>query len=93
MNLPKIPGGKKLIYPHIDLPLTAIEDFRSKQHEYPVFKKGWRIYVRRTIMYGAKRQRNICLIIIRSEKENDEPHSMEIKFRDGVFMMLRCDVF
>ena len=44
-------------------------------------------------MYGAKRQRNICLIIIRSEKENDEPHSMEIKFRDGVFMMLRCDVF
>ena len=49
--------------------------------------------MRKTIMYGAKRQRNICLIIIRSEKENDEPHSMEIKFRDGVFMMLRCDVF
>ena len=39
LNLPKIPGGKKLIYPHIDLPLTAIEDFRSKQHEYPVFKR------------------------------------------------------
>ncbi len=28
LELPKIPGGKKLIYPHIDLPLTAIEDFR-----------------------------------------------------------------
>ena len=27
VNLPKIPGGKKLIYTHIDLPLTAIEDF------------------------------------------------------------------
>lgn len=27
LNLPKIPGGKKLIYPHIQLPLTAIEDF------------------------------------------------------------------
>ena len=27
VNLPKIPGGKKLIYNHINLPLTAIEDF------------------------------------------------------------------
>lgn len=29
LNLPKIPGGKKLIYTHIDMPLTAIEDFKS----------------------------------------------------------------
>lgn len=27
LNLPKIPGGKKLIYPQISLPLTAIDDF------------------------------------------------------------------
>ena len=27
LNLPKIPGGKKLIYNHIEMPLTAIEDF------------------------------------------------------------------
>lgn len=27
LNLPNIPGGKKLIYTHIDLPLTAIADF------------------------------------------------------------------
>ncbi len=27
INLPKIPGGKKLIYTHVDMPLTAIEDF------------------------------------------------------------------
>ena len=27
LNLPKIPGGKKLIYTHLDMPLTAIEDF------------------------------------------------------------------
>src|SRR5690606_18779238 len=26
-NLPNIPGGKKLIYTHIDMPLTAIDDF------------------------------------------------------------------
>ena len=27
LNLDKIPGGKKLIYTHISMPLTAIEDF------------------------------------------------------------------
>ncbi len=29
INLPSIPGGKKLIYNHIDMPLTAISDFRE----------------------------------------------------------------
>jgi len=27
LNLPKIPGGKKLIYTQISMPLTAIDDF------------------------------------------------------------------
>jgi len=27
LSLPKIPGGKKLIYTHISMPLTAIDDF------------------------------------------------------------------
>ena len=27
LNLPHIPGGKKLIYTHVELPLTAISDF------------------------------------------------------------------
>ncbi|MBQ7897852.1 MAG: zinc-binding dehydrogenase [Clostridia bacterium] len=29
VNLPKIPGGKKLIYTHIELPLTALTDFEE----------------------------------------------------------------
>ena len=29
VNLPQIPGGKKLIYTHIELPLTAIDDFEQ----------------------------------------------------------------
>ena len=29
LNLPKIPGGKKLIYTHVDMPLTAIADFEE----------------------------------------------------------------
>ncbi|MBO5766461.1 MAG: zinc-binding dehydrogenase [Lentisphaeria bacterium] len=38
MNLPSIPGGKKIIYPGIRLPLTAIEDF-SSQKDNPLFSK------------------------------------------------------
>jgi hypothetical protein len=30
MNLPNIPGGKKLIYTQLEMELTAIEDFRKK---------------------------------------------------------------
>lgn len=30
LNLPKIPGGKKLIYTHLTMPLTALEDLRAK---------------------------------------------------------------
>lgn len=30
LNLPKIPGGKKLIYTHLSMPLTAITDLRAK---------------------------------------------------------------
>ena len=33
LNLPKIPGGKKLIYTHINMPLTAIDDFAEKGKE------------------------------------------------------------
>lgn len=29
LNLPHIPGGKKLIYNHISMPLTALEEFRG----------------------------------------------------------------
>ena len=37
LNLPKIPGGKKLIYTHISLPLTAIDDFKEKGKADPLF--------------------------------------------------------
>ena len=36
-NLPKIPGGKKLIYNHINLPLTAIADFEEMGKTDPLF--------------------------------------------------------
>jgi hypothetical protein len=37
LNLPKIPGGKKLIYTNIDMELTAIADFKEKGGTDPVF--------------------------------------------------------
>ncbi len=30
LNLPKIPGGKKLIYTHVSMPLTALTELRAK---------------------------------------------------------------
>lgn len=38
-RLPLIPGGKKLIYNHIDMPLTAIDDFKTLGESNPLFKK------------------------------------------------------
>ena len=43
MNLPKIPGGKKLIYTHTDLPLTAIDDFAELGKSDPLFAELARI--------------------------------------------------
>ena len=37
LNLPKIPGGKKLIYTHLDMELTAIDEFEEKGKEHSVF--------------------------------------------------------
>lgn len=39
MNLPKIPGGKKLCYTQFDMPLTAIEDFGKLGEKDPFFKE------------------------------------------------------
>jgi threonine dehydrogenase-like Zn-dependent dehydrogenase len=38
MNLPKIPGGKKLIYTHISMPLVAVNDFEEKGKSDPLLR-------------------------------------------------------
>lgn len=43
LNLPKIPGGKKLIYTNIELELTAIADFKEKGKSDPLFAELARI--------------------------------------------------
>ncbi len=39
LNLPKIPGGKKLIYNHLEMPLTPITEFEEKGKSKPVYAK------------------------------------------------------
>lgn len=38
LDLPNIPGGKKLIYTNMEMPLTAISDFRKLGEKHPIFK-------------------------------------------------------
>ena len=38
LRLPEIPGGKKLIYTHISMPLTAIDDFAKLGEKDPFFR-------------------------------------------------------
>jgi len=38
-NLPRIPGGKKMIYTNINFELTAIRDFQRKAKQDPIFEK------------------------------------------------------
>ena len=37
LDLPNIPGGKKLIYTNMEMPLTAISDFRNLAGKSPLF--------------------------------------------------------
>ena len=43
LNLPEIPGGKKMIYPHIHMELTAIEDFEKLGKDNEMFAELARI--------------------------------------------------
>lgn len=38
-NLPNVPGGKKLVYTHINMPMTAIDDFGKLGETDPFFKE------------------------------------------------------
>ena len=58
LNLPNIKGGKKLIYTHISMPLTAIADFEKLGETDPMFKSLPRSWPP-TTDFGAMRPRNI----------------------------------
>jgi len=57
LNLPKIPGGKKLIYTNIELELTAIEDFKEKGKNDPLFNELAKIVERNNNLWCLEAER------------------------------------
>jgi threonine dehydrogenase-like Zn-dependent dehydrogenase len=65
LHLPQIPGGKKLIYTHLEMPLTPITDFAEKGKTNPVYAeldaicnkyKGlWSVEAEAYLLKNAKR--------------------------------------
>ena len=63
-NLPNIPGGKKLVYTHISMPMTAIADFAKLGESDPMFQKLaelveknnglWNVEAERYLLENAK---------------------------------------
>lgn len=53
-RLPEIPGGKKLIYTHINMELTAINDFEEKGINNPVFAELAKITKRHNGLWSVE---------------------------------------
>ena len=54
LNLPNIPGGKKLIYTGIELELTAIADFAKKGETDPLFRELAEITARHNQLWSTE---------------------------------------
>ncbi|MEI6131854.1 MAG: zinc-binding dehydrogenase [Bacillota bacterium] len=57
LNLPKIPGGKKLMYTHIEMPLTAIVDFEKLGETDQMFKTLAEIVVRHKGLWNVEAEK------------------------------------
>jgi len=57
LNLPKIPGGKKLIYTNISMELTALTDFAEKSAENTMFKELDKIVKENNGLWCAKAEK------------------------------------
>jgi len=57
LSLPKIPGGKKLIYTNIDMQLTAISDFKKKGKTNPLFNRLAEIVEKNNGLWSAEAEK------------------------------------
>lgn len=57
IDLPKIPGGKKLVYTHLSLPMTAIADFGKRGESDPLFAGLAKICDRNNGLWSAEAER------------------------------------
>ena len=57
LNLPKIPGGKKLIYTHISMPLTALDDMEELGKADPMMAELARIVARHNGLWSPEAEK------------------------------------
>jgi threonine dehydrogenase-like Zn-dependent dehydrogenase len=57
LNLPKIPGGKKLIYTGVNMPLTAIADFAALGEKDARFKTLAELVAKNNGLWSAEAER------------------------------------
>ena len=57
LNLPHIPGGKKLIYTHISMPLTALEDLEELGKTDPMMRELAAIVARHNGLWSPEAER------------------------------------
>ena len=60
-KLPQIPGGKKLIYTGISMPLTAIDDFAALGKTDPLFAELHAICSRNNGLWSAEAERTLLM--------------------------------
>lgn len=68
LNLPNIPGGKKLIYTHIEMPLTAIADFEELGKTDPMFKELHQICERHNGLWNGEAEQ----YLLAHAKQNEQ---------------------
>lgn len=56
-NLPSIPGGKKLVYTHISMPLTAINDFEKLGEADPLFAELDKLVKKHNGLWNAEAEK------------------------------------
>ena len=57
LHLPEIPGGKKLIYTHISMPLTAIADFEELGKGDPMFAELAKIVAKTNGLWSSEAEK------------------------------------
>lgn len=56
-NLPDVPGGKKLVYTHINMPMTAIDDFATLGETDPFFYELDKVCKANNGLWSAKAEK------------------------------------
>ena len=64
LNLPDIPGGKKWLYMHIDMPLTAISEFEDKGKNDPFFAELDKICKRNMNLWSVEAENYLLIELI-----------------------------